>query len=599
MRLHSRFFGFIVLVSSAFQNPAYCQNLDSLVQHAIAYSQSQLTKSVQAIEDSLSYPLCTLSDGTWRVVEAGNWTSGFFPGCLWYMVALDGDPLFRSFAERWMAGLEPQQFNTGTHDVGFIVYNSYGNAYRLIGGDHHRQVILQAAASLSTRYNSTVGCIRSWDWGDWSYPVIIDNMMNLELLFWAAKHGGSATLRDMAVSHALKTMQNHFRQDGSTYHIVSYDVLTGTVVEKRTHQGYSDESVWSRGQAWAIYGFTMAYREAGDPRFLETAEHAARYFLDHAPSDHIPYWDFLAPEIPNEQRDVSAAAIACSALLELSQVAVESPAKERYLQAAKELLSTLCQAPYLSEGTSSMGLLNHGVGYRPAGENVDVSLIYADFYFLEALHRYQVISDVPVPVTIAGFSAVLLSQTGPVRIEWETLSETNSFGFYIQRKGRNEHEFAELPGAFVAGHGTSIVPWKYTYRDTLECSNGSWYRLKQVDLDGTVHLSEPAQVMTVSDVREAIPLTCGLAQNYPNPFNPETNIRYSVGGVRNQSLEAAKVRLAVYDLLGREVAVLVDEKLEPGIHEVTINGSHLSSGVYVYRLTAGNTVESKRMMLLK
>jgi unsaturated chondroitin disaccharide hydrolase len=591
---HNRIPGFIVFLTMAVHVHAYCQNLPSLVDHAITYAQSQLEKSVQAFGEPLPYPRSTLPDGSWQVAEAGDWTSGFFPGCLWFMFELRGDSSLRSDAERWMAGLEFQQYNTRTHDVGFIINNSYGNAYRIVCDDHYRQVLLQAAASLSTRYNPSVGCLRSWDWGDWSYPVIIDNMMNLELLFWASKHGGSTTLRDIAVNHALKTMQNHFRPDGSTYHLVNYDPSTGAVVGKGTHQGYSDESVWSRGQAWAIYGFTMAYRETGDTRFLETAERAAQYFLDHLPADNIPYWDFLAPGIPDVDRDVSAAAVSCSALLELSQLAADPTAKIRYFQVAKDLLCILCQPPYLSEGTPSMGVLNHGVGNAPAGKDVDVSLIYADYYFLEAIHRYLMITESTVPITLSRFSAELVFRTGPVRIEWETLSETDNFGFNIQRMCRGEKEFTTLPGAFVAGHGTTIVPQKYVYQDTVESTDDLWYRLQQVDLNGTVHFSEPVQVGAVSSVQDAVPGSFGLEQSYPNPFNAGTTIGYRVSGLGDRV-----VRLAVCDMLGREVAVLVDERKQPGVYTASWNAAGMASGVYVYRLTANDYTQCKAMVLLK
>jgi unsaturated chondroitin disaccharide hydrolase len=213
-------------------------------------------------------------------------------------------------------------------------------------------------------------------------------MMNLELLFWASKNGGEKSLDSMARSHALATMQNHFRPDGSTYHVISYDSTTGAVLAKETHQGYAHESVWSRGQAWAIYGFTMTYRETGDERFLETAKRAADYFLGHLPDDGVPYWDFLAPDLLLQPRDVSAAAIASSALFELSGFVDVRQQRKAYRSAAERILSSLCQAPYLSERSGSSGILNHAVGNLPARTEIDVSLIYADYFFIESIVRY-------------------------------------------------------------------------------------------------------------------------------------------------------------------------------------------------------------------
>ena len=330
-----------------------------------------------------------MEGGAWKRVKPNDWTSGFFPGCLWYAYELSGDTMFRAPAERWTAGLEGQKFNTKTHDVGFIMYCSYGNAIRLFPGEARKEILLQSARSLSTRFNPTVGCIRSWDNRKWPFPVIIDNMMNLELLFWAARNGGGKDLYSMAVSHAEKTMENHVREDGSTFHVVSYDSSSGAVEARETHQGYANGSTWSRGQAWGIYGFTMAYRETEDDRFLKTARRIADYFIAHLPGDGIPYWDFQALKIPDEKRDVSAAAIAASGLFELARYGQDEALCAAYRNAAEAILGSLCKAPYLARETPSMGILNHAVGNKPAGSEIDVSLIYADYYFLEALKRYS------------------------------------------------------------------------------------------------------------------------------------------------------------------------------------------------------------------
>jgi hypothetical protein len=283
------------------------------------------------------------------------------------------DPVFKSAAERWTAGITGQQFNSGTHDVGFMVFNSFGNGNRLFPSEPYKKVILQAAQTLATRFNPTIGCIKSWDNRKWDYPVIIDNMMNLELLFWASDNGGTRDMYDIAVRHAETTMLNHFRPDGSTFHVL----------------GYADGSCWSRGQAWAMYGFTMSYRYTKDPRFLATAQRAAGYFIDHLPPDHVPYWDFNAPNIPNEPRDVSAGAIAASALLELSGFVKDETVSQRYLRTGVSILESLSVRPYFVEDSNSPGILQHAVGNKPSNGEVDVSLIYGDYYFIEALLRYQ------------------------------------------------------------------------------------------------------------------------------------------------------------------------------------------------------------------
>jgi hypothetical protein len=251
---------FVVL--GIFIAPLHAQNLDVLVEHGYQFAQQQLANTVTEIGNPTRYAQYTLEDGTWETTSASRWTSGFFPGSLWYMYEATGDTRWREWAETWTAGLEGEKNDTGTHDVGFKIFSSFGHGYRLTGNDAYRAVVLQAARSLATRFNPTVGCIKSWDWGQWKdrFPVIIDNMMNLELLLWASKNGGESAWYDMAVSHALQTMKNHVRADGSTYHVVEYDSSTGEVIERVTHQGYADASTWARGQSWGIYGFTMVYR---------------------------------------------------------------------------------------------------------------------------------------------------------------------------------------------------------------------------------------------------------------------------------------------------------------------------------------------------
>jgi unsaturated chondroitin disaccharide hydrolase len=367
--------------------------LDSLARHALNYARTQLQRSVRELGDSVGIPRSTRPDGSWQTVRANDWTSGFFAGSLWYMYEWSHDSAFKQAAIRWTSAIESQKLNIGTHDVGFMMMCSFGNWYRLEKNSATKQILLQSAQSLASRFNPKVGCTKSWDnRREWQFPVIVDNMMNLELLFWAAKNGGPRSLYDMAVSHATHTMINHIRPDGSTYHVVDYDTLSGAVVKKQTHQGYADESVWARGQAWGIYGFTMTYRETRKPEFLATAEKLADYFIAHLPADHVPFWDFKAPGIPDVTRDASAGAIAAAGLFELGTLVKDTPARTKYRKAAEEILASLCQAPYLSEGTASRGIINKSTGHHPRNLEVEVSLIYGDYYFLEALYRYLTFS---------------------------------------------------------------------------------------------------------------------------------------------------------------------------------------------------------------
>lgn len=361
--------------------------LKTMLQDSSVYADQTLGRVVKMLVPG-HYPHYTM-DEAWKTTEARAWTSGFFSGVLWLMYQQTHDELWKTYAEQWQAGLESQKSNTSTHDLGFMLFNSFGNGYRLTKNEHYRQVVLEAARSLATRYSPVVGSLKSWDHGpETDFQVIIDNMMNLELLFWASQNGGEAKWRDLAISHALKTAHEHVRPDGSTYHVVTYDPATGNIKSKCTHQGYQCESTWSRGQAWAIYGFTMSYRYTHDARFLNTAIKVADYFIDHLPDDFVPYWDFNAPSIPNEPRDSSAAAIAASGLLELSQWDADTIHKQKYWAIAQKILASLSSAKYLAKGTSSQSILLHGTSFKAQG-NFDTGLIYGDYYFLEAMSRYQ------------------------------------------------------------------------------------------------------------------------------------------------------------------------------------------------------------------
>lgn len=357
--------------------------LDSRVDNALAFAETQLAAAVSEIGDATEFPQSAPDGGAWETTNASAWTSGFFPGCLWLVHERTGRADFLTWAEEWTANLEGQKTVTSSHDVGFQVFCSFGQGHRIAGVAGYEDVVLTAAASLDTRYSSTVGCIKSWDWEPmWPFPVIIDNMMNLEILFWAAAKGGSSDLYDHALSHALKTSDNHVRTDDTTYHVVDYDPFTGNVTWRGHHQGCDDESTWARGMAWGIYGFTMAYRETDDAALLATAERLADWFINNLPPDHVPYWDFEAPDIPDEPRDTSAAAIAASGFLELETLTGDPAKQAKFHDAARDILYSLCSSEYLAQGTGGSALLRHGYYHGPK------SVIFGDYYFLEALVRY-------------------------------------------------------------------------------------------------------------------------------------------------------------------------------------------------------------------
>ncbi len=310
---------------------------------------------------------------------------------MWYLYEFTGKASWKMAAQDYTARLESIQNYGGSHDVGFILNCSYGNGYRLTRDPHYRKVLIQGARTLSTRFKPEVGLIRSWDHGKWQYPVIIDNMMNLELLTWAAREASEPRLRDIALSHAGKTLKNHFRPDASTWHVVDYGPTNGAVIGKQTHQGAADTSPWARGQAWGLYGYTMMYRETRRPEYLAQAGMVARFLINHPrlPEDKIPYWDFDAPGIPNAPRDASAAAIMASALIELSDY-TEPELGRQCLRLARQQLLSLSSPAYLAKPGENGGfLLSHSVGSKPKNSEVDVPLSYADYYFLEALLRYR------------------------------------------------------------------------------------------------------------------------------------------------------------------------------------------------------------------
>lgn len=348
----------------------------------------------------------TYKDGKYVNWGSSWWCSGFYPGTVLYLYEYTKDEKLLSEAKRKLIYLEKEKNNKGTHDLGFMLYCSFGNALRLTGDSTaYKEVLSTGAASLATRFHDAPKTIRSWDGGKnwdgqpWTYPVIIDNMMNLEFLTEVSKMTGDKRYRDIAVQHANTTMVNHYRKDYSSYHVVDYNAENGGIISRKTAQGAFDESAWSRGQAWGLYGYTVMYRETSDKKYLEQARHIAKFYLNHhnLPQDLIPYWDMDQDKLTKESkyykqkdlRDVSAAAVTASALLELAQYTNGSES-QLYISKAEQMLKSLSSKPYKADYKEAGGyILKHSVGSIPHKTEVDVPLTYADYYYVEALIRYD------------------------------------------------------------------------------------------------------------------------------------------------------------------------------------------------------------------
>ena len=384
---------FCIIAITCFSKPLIDSSIMSFVNKQYRFALKEIEK--KQIEDKSDikkvFPRSLMPNGELMLVTPEDWTSGFFPGSLWYLYENTNDLFWKQQAIKYTEILESQQFNTDNHDVGFMMYCSYGNGYRLTKSAHYKEVLIQSAKSLSTRFNPKVGCIRSWDFNKdkWQYPVIIDNMMNLELLFWAFSETKDSSFYKIAVSHANKTLENHFRLNGSCFHVVDYDTITGNSRAKMTFQGLNDESSWARGQAWALYGYTVMYRETADKKYLKQTEKIANFIFNNKnmPADLVPFWDFDAPKIPNVPKDASAASVMASALLELATLDHSNTLKYNLL--ANKILLSL-EKDYQSKLGENRGfLLKQSTGFLPWGAEINVPLNYADYYFMEALTRQK------------------------------------------------------------------------------------------------------------------------------------------------------------------------------------------------------------------
>ncbi|NDV59377.1 glycoside hydrolase family 88 protein [Bacteroides sp. 519] len=385
--------GFTLLGLFACTNKPVRETMD--VDKALNYCAKQVNRTLNELkgDSGIDYTMMprNIMDSltTWHLRKAAKeeWTAGFWPGILWYDYEYTKDPRIKQEAEKFTQSLGfLSRIPAFDHDLGFLVFCSYGNGYRLTGNPEYKQVILATADTLATLFNPTVGTILSWprevEPRNWPHNTIMDNMINLEMLFWAAKNGGDKKLYDIAVAHADKTMENHFRPDYTSYHVAVYDTITGDLIKGVTHQGFADDTMWARGQAWAIYGYMVCYRETKDPKYLDFLQKITDVYLKDLPEDYIPYWDFNAPNIPNEPRDASAAAVVASALLEASAF-FNGTKGDEYWNAAVRMLKSLSSPAYQSE--SKPAFLLHSTGHWPNGSEIDASIIYADYYYIEAL----------------------------------------------------------------------------------------------------------------------------------------------------------------------------------------------------------------------
>ena len=370
----------------------------SWAEQAVENARAQIGLEIDTIEASgkCLNPVTLNSKGGVYNCGYADWRSGFFPGSVWYLYELTGDQILLPLAQKYTEAIKEAQNLTWHHDIGFIINCSFGNALRLSPKDEYKDVMIQAAKSLCTRFREQPQVIQSWDvkgnsWQSqrgWECPVIIDNMMNLELLFEATRLSKDSTYYKVAVAHADRTLQEHFREDGSCYHVVDYSIEDGSVRYRQTAQGYAHESAWSRGQAWAVYGYTVCYRYTHEQKYLDQALKTFAFMKNHKrmPEDLIPYWDMDAPNIPNEPRDASSASVIASALYEISTLPVENA--QEYKEYADRMMQSLASPDYTAPlGENGRFLLMHSVGSIPHNSEIDVPLNYADYYYLEALQR--------------------------------------------------------------------------------------------------------------------------------------------------------------------------------------------------------------------
>jgi unsaturated chondroitin disaccharide hydrolase len=413
------------------------------------------------------FPTVAVGDRPWRTSDTTGWLAGFWPGRLWLAYELDGRRHWARRASVTQAPLSVRQDDTTAHDLGFLIQTSFGRGATLVGAASDTEVTLRAAAALASRYVPAAGVIRCGDAPAGQVNVIVDNLMNLELLFWAADHGGRPAWRDIALQHALTTARWHLRADGSTVQVVRFDESTGQPVWQGTAQGMSDTSTWARGQAWAVHGFTTAYRETGDPRLLDAARKAAGFVVTHTPADAVPWWDYDAP---GTRRDTTAAAVQASGLLELARIDPNAASRATWRAAGLRTLRSLVGPAYLARGTGAWSVLLHG-RHDPAYD--DAGVTYGDYYLLEALLRVQLLpSDRPALRAAdlrrgdgGGLRADLggRRRVSAVSVRWAAAASRATR--YLVQTSTDGHRWAAARGGVSSGRSTS---WEtYDLRDRV------------------------------------------------------------------------------------------------------------------------------------
>ena len=451
----------LALTAVSMKSQTVHEPMEQVVERGLQRATSQSLLLAEALKERQDALPRTFEKGAVQTIRYDHWVSGFFPGVLWMLYENTGNQQLRQYAEMYTDRVEPAKRVTNTHDLGFMLYCSFGQGYRLTGNRHYLDVIKEGTQSLLTRWNDRLGVIKSWKSGPkWQYPVIIDNMMNLEMLCFMTRETGDRRYERIAERHANTTIKNHFREDYSTYHVVSYDTITGQPHAKNTHQGYADGSSWARGQAWGLYGYTMMYRETLNPRYLHQAQQIGKFLMNHPrlPEDKVPYWDYDAPDIPNAKRDASAAAIMASALIELSQLDPSELAPQ-WLALAKKQLRTLSAPEYLAkEGEQGGFIIKHGVGFQRAGAEVDVPLTYGDYYYVEALMRMKQLLAKPTGMDDRRLWVETLDRIArPVleNLAAGTLKQNMPFESLSSEPLRREVSYLEAVGRTICG----IAPW--------------------------------------------------------------------------------------------------------------------------------------------
>lgn len=458
----------LVILSMCLGIHSYAHDMDKIIEKGLQRARSQSFLLAKTLQDRPNVVPKNFTGGRLHVSSYKAWTCGFFPGVLWYLYendkqeGLDTAAGLEYFARMYTARIDSAKYMKNTHDLGFMLYCSFGNGYRLTHDANYLSVLKEGTTSLSTRFHSVPGLIRSWDNKKWQYPVIIDNMLNLEMLCEVSKLTGNYMFADMAISHADKTLKNHFRKDNSCYHVVSYDTITGNPIVKQTHQGYADESAWARGQAWALYGYTMMYRETRQKRYLEQAIKVATFIRSHPrlPMDKIPYWDFDVPEISTADsvkvpRDASAAACMASALIELSQFDANNNRSKEWLTLAEQMICSLTSDAYLAKGGEIGGfIIKHSVGNMKKNSEVNSPLTYADYYYVEALLRLKKLRQGIADRTFWVASLDRIARPVIDNLAKETLKKNMPYEC-IGSDNRKQVGYLEAFGRTLAG----IAPW--------------------------------------------------------------------------------------------------------------------------------------------